>query len=91
VVDGVAAGTAAPMNRPVQTKSQIKLVLGGIEVDPEFAGLAAGTVGLYQINAKVPGEAPAGSAVPLYLKMTLADGTILQSNTVTMAIGAGTE
>jgi uncharacterized protein (TIGR03437 family) len=89
VVDGVAAGTAAPLHRLVPTKMQIKLVLGDIEIDPGFAGLAPGTVGVYQVNAQVPSAAPAGGSVPLYLKMTLADGTIVRSNTVTMAIGEG--
>jgi uncharacterized protein (TIGR03437 family) len=87
VVDGIAAGTAAPLNRPVPTKNQIKLVLGGIEIDPEFAGLAPGTVGVYKVNAQVPTETAAGPAVPLYLKITLSDGTIVQSNVVTVAIG----
>jgi uncharacterized protein (TIGR03437 family) len=87
VVDGVLAGTAAPLSRPVPTKNQIKLVLSDIEIDPEFAGLAPGTVGVYQVNAQVPSGAPAGVSIPLYLKMTLADGTIVRSNTVTMAIG----
>jgi uncharacterized protein (TIGR03437 family) len=91
VVDGVAAGTAAPLNRPVPTKSQITLVLGDIEIDPEFAGLAPGTVGLYQVNAQVPVETPAGSAVPLYLKMTLPDGTIFRSNIVTVAVAEATK
>jgi uncharacterized protein (TIGR03437 family) len=91
VVDGVAAGTAAPSNRPVSTKAKIKLVLGDIEIDPEFAGLAPGTVGVYQVNAQVPGTAPGGAAVPLYLKMTLPDGTIVRSNTVTMAIEDATK
>jgi len=91
VVNGVDAGTAAPLNRPVPTKAQIKLVLGGIEIDPEFAGLTPGTVGLYQVNVLVPTEAPGGSAVPLYLKMTLPDGTIVRSNGVTVAIAGATE
>jgi uncharacterized protein (TIGR03437 family) len=91
VVNGVDAGTAAPFNRPVPTKAQIKLVLGGIEIDPEFAGLTPGTVGLYQVNILVPAEAPAGSALPLYLKMTLPDGTIVRSNSVTISISDTTE
>jgi uncharacterized protein (TIGR03437 family) len=91
VVNGVDAGTAAPLNRPVPTKAQIKLVLGGMEIDQEFAGLTPGTVGLYQVNVLVPTEVSGGSAVPLYLKMTLPDGTIVRSNSVTVAISDATE
>jgi uncharacterized protein (TIGR03437 family) len=79
------------LNRPVPTKAQIKLVLGGIEIDPEFAGLTPGTVGLYRVNVLVPTEVSGGSAVPLYLKMTLPDGTIVRSNSVTVAISDATE
>ncbi len=86
VVDGVDAGTAAPLNRPVPTKIKIKVVLGSVEIDPEFAGLAPGTVGLYQVNVQVPAQTSASAAVPLYLKMTLPDGTVVQSNTVTVAV-----
>jgi uncharacterized protein (TIGR03437 family) len=91
VLDGVDAGTAAPPNRPVLTKTAIKLILGDLEIDPEFAGLAPGTVGLYQVNAQVPVATRAGPAVPLYLKMTLADGTIVRSNTVTVAVADTTK
>ncbi len=91
VVDGVAAGAAAPLNRLVLAKAKISVMLGGIEIDPQFAGLAPGTVGVYQVNALVPTEAAAGTAIPLYLKATLADGSIVQSNTVTVAIGNGTK
>jgi uncharacterized protein (TIGR03437 family) len=91
VVDGVAAGTAAPLNRPIPTKAKISVVLGGIEIDPQFAGLAPGTVGVYQVNAEVPAGATAGTAIPLYLKATLPDGTTVRSNTVTVTIGDGTK
>jgi len=86
VVDGVNAGTAAPSNRLVPTQNKIKLVLGDVEIDPEFAGLAPGTVGLYQVLAQVPSEAPVGADVPLYLKITLPDGTTIRSNSVTVAV-----
>jgi uncharacterized protein (TIGR03437 family) len=86
VVDGVNAGMAAPSNRLVPTQNKITLVLGEMEIDPEFAGLAPGTVGLYQVLAQVPSEAPAGADVPLYLKITLPDGTTVRSNSVTIAI-----
>lgn len=49
----------------------------------QFAGLAPGFVGLYQLNIQLPANVPTGSAVPL--QITTAEGQI--SNTVTLAIG----
>jgi uncharacterized protein (TIGR03437 family) len=88
VIDGVAAGTPAPEDRLVMLKNKIKLVLGGIEIDPAFAGLAPGTVGLFQVNAQLPYYVPVGPGVSLYLKVILADGSVVSSNTVTVAIGS---
>jgi uncharacterized protein (TIGR03437 family) len=55
--------------------------VGGILSDVLFSGLAPGFVGLYQVNARIPADAPAGSAVPLVLTI----GGIA-SNTVTIAV-----
>jgi len=50
-------------------------------VTPSFAGLAPNFAGLYQVNALVPANAPAGSAVPVFITV----GGVV-SNTVTIAI-----
>lgn len=39
--------------------------LGGVSLPVEFAGLAPGQVGVYQINARVPRNAPTGFDIPL--------------------------
>ncbi|MBI2686096.1 MAG: hypothetical protein HYX27_07260 [Acidobacteria bacterium] len=39
--------------------------LGNVGLAVEFAGLAPGQVGVYQINARVPRNAPAGFEIPL--------------------------
>jgi uncharacterized protein (TIGR03437 family) len=88
VIDGVAPGASTPDDRLVVVKNRIKVVLGGIEIDPAFAGLAPGTVGLFQVNAQLPADVPVGQGVPLYLKVNLADGTVISSNTVTLAINS---
>lgn len=86
VVDGVPAGNPAPLDRTVPLNNPIKVVVGDVEIDSSFAGLAPGTAGLFQVNAQLSAQVPTGAAVPLYLKMTLEDGTILKSNTVTVAV-----
>jgi len=88
VIGGVAAGAPAPDDRLVLLKNKIEVVLGGIEIDPAFAGLAPGTVGLFQVNAQLPPDVPVGLGVPLYLKVILADGSVVSSNTVTMAVSS---
>ena len=47
----------------------------------EFAGLALGFVGLYQVNARVPEGVEAGSAVPVVITQYG-----ITSNTVTIAV-----
>ena len=39
--------------------------LGGVPLSVEFAGLAPGQVGIYQINARVPRSVPTGFEIPL--------------------------
>lgn len=61
----VASGAAGPSS-PLATELQAPAVtLGGIVAPLYFAGLAPGFVGVYQLNVKVPGDAPEGMQVPL--------------------------
>ncbi len=85
-LDNIPPGTMAPHDRWVPLSNTIKIVVGGLEIDPLFSGLAPGTVGLYQVNAKLPPGVPAGAAVPTAIHVILADGTVVESNTVTVAI-----
>jgi uncharacterized protein (TIGR03437 family) len=86
VADSVPAGTPAPLDRTVQLKNQIKIVAGDVEIDPSFAGLVPGTVGLYQVNAQLPPEIAAGPAVPLFIEVILPNEASAMSNIVTVAI-----
>lgn len=55
--------------------------IGGLDAAVEFAGLAPGFVGLYQVNVRVPAGVTAGNSMPLVLSQ---EG--VESNTVTIAI-----
>lgn len=44
------------------------MLLGGESLTVEFAGLAPGQVGVYQINAFVPRNVPLGLDVPLTVR-----------------------
>jgi len=86
VDDGVPPGSPAPLDRLLYVKYPVKAVVGGIEVVPSFAGLTPGQYSLFVVNAQIPKEVVTGSAVPLYLRVTLDDGTVLTTNQVTVAI-----
>ena len=78
----VATGQAAPAVPPLALVTTTpKVTIGGVEAAVEFAGLAPGFVGLYQVNARVPAGVSPGNAVPLVLTQ---NG--VASNTVTIAV-----
>ena len=43
------------------------VTLGGVALDVQYAGLVPGAVGLYQINAQIPGKVPQGLEIPLVI------------------------
>jgi uncharacterized protein (TIGR03437 family) len=73
-----AAATANPLSA---TTANPTVTVGGAEAPLLFSGLAAGFVGLYQINVQVPENAPVGAAVQVVLSIGGAS-----SNTVTIAV-----
>jgi uncharacterized protein (TIGR03437 family) len=60
-----AAGSASPLSSDLQPPA---VTLGGIPAPLYFAGLAPGFVGVYQLNVKVPGDAPEGMQIPLTIQ-----------------------
>jgi uncharacterized protein (TIGR03437 family) len=73
---GVITGQANALTTPVQ------IFLGGVAAQVTYAGLAPGTVGLYQFNVVVPNIA-AGNATPL----TFMQGGVAGRQTLNLAIG----
>ncbi|MCX6616678.1 MAG: hypothetical protein NTZ98_11360, partial [Acidobacteria bacterium] len=57
------------------------VTIGGVPAVVSYSGLAPGFVGLYQVNAQVPANAPSGTAVPVVVNV----GGVA-SNAVTLAI-----
>jgi len=57
-----ATGAAAPSTPPfAEVKGSVSVTLAGMPCDVGFAGLAPGLVGVYQVNFRVPANAPSGS------------------------------
>ena len=75
------AGTAAPLNTLLRATRPVTVTIGGVKAEVQFAGVAPGTSGLYQVNVTVPPGVPAGSAVTVVLSV---DGQA--SPPVTMAV-----
>jgi uncharacterized protein (TIGR03437 family) len=77
-----ATGTLSPSAEPLaRVKTLPTVTLGGVAAHVDFAGLAPGFVGLYQINVQAPDTAPTGDTVPLIINSGGA-----ASNTVTIAV-----
>jgi uncharacterized protein (TIGR03437 family) len=45
------------------------VTIGGVNAQVAFSGLAPGFVGLWQLNVKIPDNAPTGNAVPLVISI----------------------
>jgi uncharacterized protein (TIGR03437 family) len=56
----IAAGMPAPTAPLLSARGPVEVFLGAAPVAPLFAGLAPGFAGLYQVNFRVPADAPAG-------------------------------
>ena len=67
VTSSVTAGSAAPSNPPARTAGTVSVTIGGQPATVQFAGLAPGYAGLYQINATVPSEVPQGPDIPVVI------------------------
>lgn len=85
----VASGAASPSAEPLARVTNNPQVCfkastpfsAGLCVNPIYAGLAPGFVGLYQVNVIIPNASPTGDIVPIYLKTD--DGN---SNSINIAI-----
>ncbi|MCU1328246.1 MAG: hypothetical protein JWN34_3616 [Bryobacterales bacterium] len=56
----VEAGTVTPADAPVRVSSAVTLKLDGKPVTVDFAGLQAGSVGVYQVDFTLPADTPNG-------------------------------
>src|SRR5207249_6231809 len=71
----VDTGLPAPSDPLAEAQTIPGVRLGGMTLPIEFAGLAPGEVGVYQINARVPGNAPQGLTVPLTISQGFGEHT----------------
>jgi uncharacterized protein (TIGR03437 family) len=81
VIFATGLGTVTENGELSNTNATVTVVLNGAELPVQFAGLAPGYPGLYQVNVAIPSSTPPGLGIPLSLKV---GGQL--SNTVTTAI-----
>jgi uncharacterized protein (TIGR03437 family) len=73
----VPAGSPAPSSPLANVLTPVTVTLGGANLFVEYAGLAPGYVGVYQINAKVPFKnIPSGFDIPLVIAQGGASTTV---------------
>lgn len=77
-----ATGATSPSAEPLgRVRVMPTVTIGDVNAEVTFAGLAPGFVGLYQINVRIPDDAPSGAAVNLVINTSG-----VASNTVTIAV-----
>lgn len=81
VTNQPATGSPALSSPLSRTTTVPTVTIGGAASIPQFAGLAPGFVGLYQVNAQVPPDSAKGGAVPVMISIGGAT-----SNVVTIAV-----
>jgi uncharacterized protein (TIGR03437 family) len=78
-----AAGNPALSEPLSRTLGETMVMLGGVRAVVLYSGLAPGLAGVYQVNARVPEDAPTGDRVPITIRVN-EQGMV--SNTAVMAI-----
>ena len=88
--EALAPGQSAPLDHLITLVGRVTAVFGdGQKAPAVFAGLTPGSVGLFQINVQVPEGTRIGDAIPLYIELTREDGSVVRSNTATIAVSVG--
>ena len=72
VVEGVGGHFKISVEAVVFTRRRhgAKAIIGGVEAQVLFAGLSPGFSGLYQVNARVPANAPLGNEVEITVEVS---------------------
>jgi uncharacterized protein (TIGR03437 family) len=71
---------------PPLAVNYVRVWIGGVPVQPSFAGLVPGGAGVFQVIAQIPANITAGTAVPLYLEVDPSGGNAIPSNQVVIAV-----
>lgn len=83
---GLGADAASDLNGgssgDMKDAAQVRVIVGGIEIAPAYAGRSPGSPGLDQINFTLPSNVPEGCAVPVQVR---AGGRLSNLGTLTIS------
>jgi uncharacterized protein (TIGR03437 family) len=88
VTPNVPNGQPAPLDTPVRLNAEVEVLVNGVTAEVQFAGLAPGQIGLYQVTAMIPPRTAASDKVTVQLIVHRPDGRRAFSNVVTVAVAA---
>jgi uncharacterized protein (TIGR03437 family) len=88
VSETIPSGQPTPLTPSITSKPKVDALINGVATNVQFAGLAPGYVGLYQVNAQIPPQTAASNAISVQLVVHLPNGTTVLSNVVTIAVAA---
>jgi uncharacterized protein (TIGR03437 family) len=74
-------GAVAPQGDGFAAQAPVTVVLNKVEIEPAFAGLVPGEIGLYQVKLTIPVATPPGIDLPVLLRQAGGD-----SNTAFVAV-----
>jgi uncharacterized protein (TIGR03437 family) len=60
-------GTVTEQGNLAVTTTPVSVIVAGAQLNPTFAGLSSGIIGLYQVNVVIPAATPPGLDLPLSL------------------------
>ena len=88
VSPSLPSGQPTPLDSSILLTPEADVLINGLATDVQFAGMAPGYVGVYQVNAKIPPKTAPSNAVSVQIVVHLPDGTGALSNVVTIAVAA---
>jgi len=88
VTPNVPSGQPAPLDTPVRLNAEVEVLVNGVAAEVQFAGLAPGQIGLFQVTAMIPPRTAASDKVTVQLVVHRPDGRRAFSNVVTIAVAA---
>jgi uncharacterized protein (TIGR03437 family) len=71
---------------PALAVNYVRVWIGGIPVQPSFAGLTPDGGGVFQVMAQIPAGIVSGPSVPLYVEVDPNNGQAVPSNQVVIAV-----
>ena len=77
----LAGGRGTRLREHAQAIPKPMVTIGGINVIPQFCGIAPGTAAEYQLNAQIPAGVTPGDSVPVVIAFPNSSDTVTIAST----------